>query len=103
MWLPSLRFGHTIYPYLLEQQPEIDKVSSIVNVVEDMHQAMHENKQEYLKIPDNDVLISQYFFIYDGDDAYELVNREFDHARVLLSVNEHTSSRLTQLMERIEQ
>jgi predicted RND superfamily exporter protein len=84
-------------------QPEIDKVNSVVDIIEDMHQGFHQGKLEYLKIPDNDQLLRQYFFIYDGNDIYEFVNREFDHTRIILSLNNHNSKDIRGLINRIKQ
>jgi hypothetical protein len=86
----------------LIQQPEIDKISSLTGFVKDMHQAINMDKDTLDGLPDSDVLISQYFFIYDGDDVYDLVNREFNQTRVVLSLNIHNSSKIRALIERIE-
>jgi len=85
----------------LAEQPEIDKVNSVVEIVEQMHQGFHENLPQYKKLPDNSALISQYFFIYDGIEVYELVNREFDQTRIVLSMNEHNSQHIRQFIQRI--
>jgi predicted RND superfamily exporter protein len=52
-------------------------------------------------LPRNRKLINQYLLIYDGDDLYENVNREFDRARITMNLNIHGSSEIRQVMERI--
>ena len=86
----------------LEQQPEIDRTTSLVDFLEDMHKAMNFNDTAYQKLPYNNQLISQYFFIYDGDEVYELVNREFNKTRVVISLHEHNSSNIRKVIERME-
>jgi uncharacterized protein len=48
----------------LEKDPHIGGVSSIVDHVKRMHQAMHDGKAEYYAIPDNQRLIGEYLFLY---------------------------------------
>ncbi len=86
----------------LVQQPEIDRAISLVDFLEDMHRAMNYNDPAFLKLPDNDPLISQYFFIYDGDEVYELVDREFNKTRIVISLHEHNSRNIRTVIERIE-
>jgi len=87
----------------LIDQPEIDKVSSLVGFMKDMHKGINMNEAAYDVLPDNDILISQYLFIYDGDELYELVNREFNQTRMLLSLNIHNSNKIRSLESRINQ
>ncbi|MCP3852185.1 MAG: MMPL family transporter [Gammaproteobacteria bacterium] len=86
----------------LETQPEISKTSSLVDLIVDMHKAINENNPKFRKIPEQDALISQYFFIYDGDEVYELVNREFDQTRIVISLNESNSARIRDIIERVK-
>ncbi len=85
----------------LQQQPEVDKVNSIVDLIKDMHQAFHQNAAEYRKLPVNDALISQYLFIYDGENINEVVNREFDQTRIVISINVHNSGEIRAFINRI--
>ena len=87
----------------LDAQPEISKTASLVDLIVDMHKAFNENNSEYRKIPEKDALISQYFFIYDGNEVYELVNHEFDQTRIVISLNESNSARIREIIERISQ
>jgi len=87
----------------LENQPEVDKANSIVDFVEEMHKSFHNNNPEFQMLPDNNQLISQYFFIYDGNDVFELVNSEFDKTRIVLSVNEHRSGHIRLFIERVRE
>ncbi len=90
----------------LQRQAEIDKTISLVDFLQDMHQAMNphlslDNVND-TGLPENNALISQYFLIYDGDDVYELVNREFNVSRIVLSSNVHNSAKIRELIDKIE-
>lgn len=73
----------------LEQLPEVDRTVSMADVVEEMHWAMNGEKPEFRALPGNDRLLRQYLLVYDGRDLYELVDRDFRHARILLNLNVH--------------
>jgi len=66
---------------------EVDRVTSMVDQLEEMHWAFHAEDPAYRRLPDRDALIAQYLFIYDGTDLYELVDRDFRVTRVLLNLN----------------
>ncbi len=86
----------------LEKQPEINKTTSVVNFIKDMHLSFNQYDPQIEPLPGNNQLISQYFFIYDGNDVYELVNREFDQTRIVLSLHEHNSSKIREVIARIK-
>ena len=84
-----------------EAQPEIDHSLSPVDFVEEMHAAFHGGDAAFRRIPDNPDLVSQYLFIYDGQDLYDLATEEFDLARVTLNLNVHQANRISEVIERI--
>lgn len=69
------------------EQNEVDRVISVVDMIEEMHWGFHAEDPVYRALPDQDALIAQYVFIYDGADLYELVDRDFQTTRVLLNLN----------------
>lgn len=84
-------------------QPEVDKSLSMLEILEEMHWAFNEEQAAYRRVPDNRKLIAQYLFLYDGRDLWELVNRDFNSARISLSLHVHDTARLRALKTRIEQ
>jgi hypothetical protein len=84
-----------------EQQPEVDKALSPVDFIEEMHWGFHAEQSEYRTIPDNPDLISQYLFIYDGDDLYDFLDESYRQARVSLNINVHGANEISMLMDRI--
>jgi predicted RND superfamily exporter protein/(2Fe-2S) ferredoxin len=73
----------------LDGLPEVDRSISMVDLVEEMHWAMNGEKPAFRTLPPNDRQLRQYMLVYDGNDLYELVNRDFQHARIVLSLNVH--------------
>ena len=87
----------------LEQQPEVDKTVSVVDFIEEMNWGFHSQDDNFLTIPDNQNLISQYLFIYDGEDMFDFIGEDYQQARVAMNVNVHGANQISDLMARIEQ
>lgn len=81
--------------------PQVDRVLSMTDIVEEMNWAFHGEKKAYRRIPKNRNLISQYLLLYDGRDLYDLVDRDFRQTRVLLSAHVHGSDEIKTLIRRI--
>ncbi|MBU2709902.1 efflux RND transporter permease subunit [Zooshikella harenae] len=88
---------------IIEALPEVDKVQSVVDFIQQMHWGFNEEKPEFLVIPDSQALINQYLLLYDGNDLYEIVNREFDRTRVLLNLNVHSSGNIRRVVNKVEE
>ncbi len=82
----------------LEQQPEIDRSFSLVEVIEEMNRAFSGDDA----LPTSRQLVEQLLLIYDGKDLYEMVNREFQRSRIALNLNVHGANEIGQVIERIE-
>lgn len=85
----------------LEALPEVDRAVSMADLVEEMHWAMNRERPAFRTLPGNDRLLRQYLLIYDGDDLYELVNRDFDHARIVVNLNVHGTQAISRTIGRI--
>lgn len=83
--------------------PEVDTTISMVNVVEEMHWAFHSENPKYRDVPDSRSIISQYLFIYDGKDLFDLVDSEFQRTRLQMSLNVHGAREIRAVMEKIEE
>lgn len=73
----------------LEQQPEVSRAVSLVDLVEEMNWAMNREKPAFRALPRTDKLLRQYLLVYDGTDLYELVDRDFQQTRLVLSLKVH--------------
>ena len=86
----------------LEQQPEIDRSFSLVEVIEEMNRAFSGEELGDNALPTDRRLVEQLLLIYDGKDLYELVNREFQRGRIALNLNIHGANEIGKVIERIE-
>lgn len=86
----------------LEQQPEVDRSFSLVEVIEEMNRAFSGEDLGDKALPTNRKLVEQLLLIYDGTDLYELVNREFQRGRIALNLNVHGANQIGKVIARIE-
>lgn len=98
----KLRALRTLQTWL-EAQAEVDRTGSFADMVEEMHFAMHGERPGFRTIPPNNRLVRQYMLVYDGRDLFDLVNRDFSTARVLVSLNVHGANAITATINKIEQ
>jgi len=85
----------------LEQLPEVDRTISIADLIEEMHWAMNAEDPAFRTLPDNNPLLRQYLLVYDGKDLYELVNREFQHTRIVVNMNVHGTQEIGKSIQKI--
>ena len=67
----------------------IGKVISLTTILKEIHQALHENKKEFYKIPDNERLIPQELLLFENsgsDDLEDVIDSQFRLARITLKV-----------------
>jgi len=86
-----------------ENLSAVDRAMSFIDVIEEMNWAFHGENSNFRRMPDSETLIKQYLFIYDGIDLYELVDRDFQTARVTLSVALHGANEISNLIAVLEQ
>ncbi|MBK1729268.1 efflux RND transporter permease subunit [Halorhodospira halophila] len=82
-----------------EQREEVDYALSMVDMLEEMHWAFHDEDPEFRTLPGRQDLIAQYLFVYDGRDLYDLVNRDFTRAIVLMNLNVTGAREIGQTLE----
>lgn len=87
----------------LEAQPEVDRTDSMAEIVEEMNWAFHGEDPAFRTVPDRRDLISQYLFIYDGRDLYDLVDREFQRTRLTMNLSVHGANEIQAVMDRISE
>ncbi len=84
----------------VKQQPEVDRAFSMVDVLEQMNSAFRGEDLGPNALPTNRKVVKQLLLIYDGDDLYELVNREFQRGRITLSLNVHGANEISRVIEK---
>ncbi|MCF6354755.1 MAG: MMPL family transporter [Candidatus Polarisedimenticolaceae bacterium] len=86
-----------------DQLPEVDNSISHVDFIEEMSWAFNAENPAYRHIPESNNLISQYLFVYDGNDLYDFVDRDFQIARVNLSINVHGANEIKRVIGLIKE
>jgi|GEM_PF-45441 len=67
------------------------KISSLLDIIKDMNQLFHVNKNEYYKIPDDKLMISQLLLLYEssgGSEAEEWVDNDYTTLRLMVEMEE---------------
>jgi predicted RND superfamily exporter protein len=82
--------------------PEVDRSFSMADLVEEMNWAFHSEDPEFRAVPTDSKLLSQLLLIYDGQDLNELVNAEYQRARILLNLNVHGANETRAVIEKIK-
>lgn len=85
----------------VETLPEVDRAFSMVDIIEELHWAFRGEQAEYRAIPEDDQLISQLLLIYDGDDMYDFIDRDYQHSHVQLNLNVHSANEISAVMAKI--
>lgn len=83
----------------LETLPSVDKTLSIADFVEEMHWGFNAEAPEYRSIPDDPSLISQYMFVYDGEDLFDFIDQDYRYSRVAISANVHGAKQIRELID----
>lgn len=96
----ALRAMRTFQDWV-ETLPEVDRAFSMADIVEDLHWAFRGEDPAFRVIPDDDQLIGQLLLVYDGDDLYDLVDRDFQHSHITLNLNVHSANAIDAVMTRI--
>ncbi|HEC15171.1 MAG TPA: RND transporter [Sedimenticola sp.] len=86
------------FQHWVEASPEVDNSTSHVDFIEEMNWAFNSENAAYRRIPDDEKLISQYLFVYDGEDIYDFVDRDFKTSHVNLSINVHGANEINRVM-----
>ena len=81
---------------------EVDRSFSMVDLVEEMNWAFHSEEPEFRAVPKNSKLLSQLLLIYDGQDLSEVVNNEYQRARILLNLRVHGANETRAVIDKIQ-
>ncbi|MCP3866991.1 MAG: MMPL family transporter, partial [Gammaproteobacteria bacterium] len=72
-----------------ENQLFVGKVTSLTTILKEINQALHENNQEYYRVPENARLIPQELLLFENsgsDDLEDVIDSQFRIARISLKV-----------------
>ncbi|MBT9566940.1 MAG: MMPL family transporter [Thiobacillus sp.] len=85
----------------IDTLPEVDRSFSLIDVLEEMNRALSGKDLGDNALPTTRKLVQQLLLIYDGNDLYELVNREFQRSRLTLSLNVHGANEISRVVDKI--
>ncbi len=88
----------------LKETGIIGEPTSIVNIIERTNQAMHEDKEEFKKIPNDSNLIAQYLLLIEmSDDSYlqNFITMDYQKARIQALVKDTSSEGTDELLRAI--
>lgn len=77
----------------------VDRTMSFVDFLKDMNQAFHNEDPAFHVLPDSRELVSQYLLLYDSDDIEDFITTQYDHARILVRISEHSSAGQAAIIE----
>lgn len=89
------------FQHWLGSLPEVDRSMSMAEVIEEMNWAFHGENPDYRRVPADRRLVSQYLFVYDGRDLYDLVDREFRRARIPVNLRVDGANEIKAVMDTI--
>ena len=77
--------------YAMEMQGDmrVEKVISMVDIIKEINQALHNNDPAYYRIPDDRALVAQEILLFENsgsDDLEELVDGNFSKARMTMKL-----------------
>lgn len=78
--------------------PGVDRTMSFVDFLKDMNMSFHNENPDFYVIPESRELVSQYLLLYDSDDMDEFITPEYDQARILIRLSEHSSAGQAELI-----
>ncbi|SFV59845.1 Predicted exporter of the RND superfamily [hydrothermal vent metagenome] len=73
----------------VDEYTSIGKVISLATIVNETNRALHENREEFYKIPDNANLVSQELLLFENsgsDDLEDVVDSQFSKARITIKL-----------------
>lgn len=85
----------------IDTLPEVDRSFSLIDMLEEMNRALSGEDLGDAALPTTRKLVQQLLLIYDGDDLYEMVNREFQRGRLTLSLNVHGANEISRVVDKI--
>lgn len=83
----------------------VAKVTSIVDVSKEIHQALNENRADHYAIPDSRALVAQELLLFENsgsDDLKQLVDLQFQRARLTMNLPYASPSHYQPFIARVE-
>ncbi len=99
---PAVQKWIAEFQQFADAQPEVTYSISMPDLLREMHWAFQPEEAAEKVLPDSRDLITQYLFVYDGKDLFDLVDREYQTTRVSLALNAHSTRAIKDVRARLE-
>lgn len=100
---PQLLDRVALFRGWLEHHPEVDVVRSMLEVLEELNWALHNEDPSFRIIPDNRELIAQSLLFYDRGELYDRVDRDFQIVRISVFLRGRGSKAVNEFAAEVEQ
>ncbi len=87
----------------LEEQPEIDVTTSLVDHLTLISRSLNGGEDEFFNIPDSSSDVKQYLLFGGGEELDAYVDRSFRFARIEIQANVQDTAQIRELNNRIQQ
>jgi len=84
-----------------ESLPQVDKAISPIDFIEEMNWGFHGEDPRYRTLPGDPDLISQFLFVYDGDELGDFLDDDRRTARVSFNLNVHKANDIKAVMNQM--
>ncbi|RMF86183.1 MAG: hypothetical protein D6739_03545, partial [Nitrospirae bacterium] len=84
----------------LEGQPGVDRVTSLLDYLEEMNRAFHDEDRRYERLPESEPLIQQYMLLYDGRDLRHFLDDDRQWTAIYVRVHDHSSAKIGELIRK---
>ncbi len=85
----------------ITQQPMIKRVSSLLDILKDINQVMHDNDPTFYQVPETGTMVSQLLFLYEmsgGENAEIWVDYEYSTLRMSVEISDYRAAEVEHQM-----
>jgi predicted RND superfamily exporter protein len=82
--------------------PNVGRVFSATDIIKQLNWAFQGESPKNFMVPRSDELISQYLFIYDGEDIYDFLSRDQERFKMTLNLNVEGANEIEKTLKSIE-
>jgi uncharacterized protein len=101
---PKVLKGIARLQSFLEDEPDVGKTQSIVDLIKRMNQAMHADDPNFYRLPDSRELIAQYLFLYslsgDPQDFDSFVDNDYRRASLWTFIKNDSTTNADKIAKR---
>ena len=81
---------------------EVARVFSATDIIKQINWAFQGEDDVFFRVPDNDELLNQYLFIYDGADIYDFLSRDNKRFKLNINLNVEGANDIESVIDKIK-